>query len=110
MLDNILTIIAGLAGLGGLISILVNLLKSVGIIKDGQAEVWFQSINLLIFVAVSAVYFLQLEIDWTQVDDWLHLFAFFLTYIVQILGGKLTYDTVKGTPIIGFSYSKLKEE
>ena len=45
MLENILMIIAGLAGLGAFVSILINVLKKIGIIKDGQSEQWYQGIN-----------------------------------------------------------------
>lgn len=109
MLEEILTIIAGLAGLGGFISILVNVLKQLKIIQDGQAEIWFQIFNLVVFIAVAVVYFLRVEIDWSMVDEWLNLFTFLLGYIVQILGGKLMHETIKGTPVIGYSYSVQEE-
>lgn len=109
MLEEILAIIAGLAGLGGFISILVNVLKQLKIVKDGQAEIWFQIFNLVVFVAVAVVYFLQIEIDWNIVDEWLKLFTFLLGYVIQILGGKLMHETIKGTPVIGYSYSVQRE-
>lgn len=109
MLDNILLIIAGLAGLGAFISIFVNVLKKFGLVKEGQGEIWFQSINLVVFLAVSVVYFMKIEIDWTEVDEWLKLVTFLLGYIVQITGGEVMYKSIKGTPVVGFSYS-IQEE
>lgn len=110
MLDDILLLIAGLAGLGGFISVLVNLLKAVGIVKDGTSEKWFQILNLLAFVGVMVVYLLQIQMDWGKLDDWLILLSALIGYVVQILGGQLTYQTIGGkAPVIGFSFSKRED-
>lgn len=110
MLDDILLLIAGLAGLGGFISVLVNLLKLVGIVKDGTSEKWFQILNLVAFVAVMVIYLMQIQMDWVKVDDWLILLSGLLGYVVQILGGQLTYQTIGGkAPVIGFSFSKRED-
>lgn len=110
MLDDILLLIAGLAGLGGFISVLVNLLKLVGIVKDGTSEKWFQILNLLAFVGVMVVYLLQIQMDWGKLDDWLILLSALIGYVVQILGGQLTYQTIGGkAPVIGFSFSKRED-
>ena len=105
MLDDILILIAGLSGLGGLISVIVNILKQVGVVKDGTSETWFQILNLIAFVGVAVVYFLKLPLDWGQVDSWLILISAFLGYVAQILGGKLTYKTIGGkAPVIGYLF------
>jgi hypothetical protein len=106
MLENILMIIAGLAGLGAFVSILISVLKKIGIIKDGQSEQWYQAISLVVFLAVTIVYFLKVPIIWSEVNEWLKLLTFVLGYVIQILGGQLTYNTIKGTPLLGFSYEK----
>ena len=105
MSDGILLIIAGLAGLGGFISVLINLLKIIKVVKDGTAEKWFQGISLSVFLAVAVFYILKVPVDWTNVDDWLKLFSLVLGFVIEMLGGQLTYKTIKGTPIVGFSYS-----
>ena len=38
MLEEILAIIAGMAGLGAFVSMLINLLKAIGLVQDGQAD------------------------------------------------------------------------
>jgi uncharacterized membrane protein len=106
MLENILMIIAGLAGLGAFVSILISVLKKIGVIKDGQSEQWYQGISLFVFLAVTVVYFLKVPIVWSDVNEWLKLLTFILGYVIQILGGQLTYNTIKGTPLLGFSYEK----
>jgi hypothetical protein len=109
MLENILMIVAGLAGLGAFVSILISVLKKIGVIKDGQSEQWYQGISLFVFLAVTVVYFLKVPIVWSDVNEWLKLLTFILGYVIQILGGQLTYNTIKGTPLLGFSYEKNAE-
>lgn len=109
MLEDIMLIIAGLAGLGGFVSIVINILKKVGVIKDGQAEQWYQGISLVVFLAVAVVYFIKVPVDWTQVNEWLRLLTAVLGYVIQLLGGKVTYAVTAGTPLIGFSYTKQAE-
>jgi uncharacterized membrane protein len=106
MLENILMIVAGLAGLGAFVSIFISVLKKIGVIKDGQSEQWYQGISLFVFLAVTVVYFLKVPIVWSDVNEWLKLLTFILGYVIQILGGQLTYSTIKGTPLFGFSYEK----
>ncbi len=106
MVTEILAIIAGLTALGAVISMLVNVLKMVGVVKDGQAELWVQGANLLVFVAVAVVYFLKTPVDWSHVNGILELIGVVLGYLVQLLGSKITYPLVKHTPVIGYSHSK----
>ena len=106
MLEEIMLLLAGLAGLGGLISVLVNLLKAIGVVKDGTSERWVQGFNLLAFVAVAIVYFTKIQVDWAQIDGWLEVLATFIGFVVQLFGSKVTYAVTRGAPVVGFSYSK----
>lgn len=105
MVTEILAIIAGLTALGAVVSMLINVLKLFGIIKDGQSEKWVQLANLVVFVIVAVIYFMKSPIDWGQVNQGLEVAAVILGYLVQILGSKITYPLVKHTPVIGFTYS-----
>ena len=106
MLEDILRLLAGLAGLGGLISVLVNLLKAIGLVKDGTSEQWVQGFNLVAFIAVAVVYFMKVQVDSGQIDGWLGVLATFIGFVVQLFGSKVTYAVTRGAPVIGFSYSK----
>ena len=111
MLDEILKIIAGMAGVGAFTSMLINLLKVAGLVKDGQGDKAFKIADLVIFVIVAIIYLTKTPIDWAQVDEWLVLLTALLGYVVSVFSGEFTHDTIKGTPLIGYSYSekKLKE-
>ena len=106
MLEEILMIIAGMAGLGAFVSMLINLLKAIGLVKDGQSEKAFKIADLVVFVVVMVLYLTRMPIDWAQVDQWLILLTALLGYVVSVLGGQLTHSTIKGTPLIGYSYSE----
>jgi hypothetical protein len=105
MTADVLGLLAGLAGLGGLISVLINILKTVGVVQDGTAPQWVQGFNLVAFVAVSIVYFLNVQVDWMWIDGILVFATTFLGFVVQLLGSEATYSVIKGIPIIGYSHS-----
>jgi len=109
MAEQIATIIASLGALGGVISMLVNVLKSFGVIKDDQSEKWVGIINLIVYIIVAVIFFLNVPADWAQVNGYLEVAAVILGYLVQILGSKLAYPLLKGTPAIGYSYSLEKD-
>ena len=48
MLEEIVMIIAGMAGLGAFTSMLINLLKAIGLIKDGQGDKAFKIADLIV--------------------------------------------------------------
>lgn len=109
MTENIFLLIAGLAGLGAFISMLVNVLKIIGVVKENQGEVWFQSISLVVFIAVTIVYLWGIPINWGEVDSWLVLLTTILGFVFEILAGRLTHSVIRGTPIIGYSFGKEEE-
>jgi hypothetical protein len=109
IVSQIVAIIASLASLGGLISVIVNILKRVGVIKDGTSDMWYQGINLVVFIAVAIVYFLKTPVDWGNIDGYLKLLGTVLGFVIQMLGGQVTYTVIKGTPLIGFSFEKAKQ-
>jgi len=108
MLEEILAIIAGMAGLGAFVSMLINLLKAIGLVQDGQADKAFKVADLIVFVAVMVVYLVKVQVDWAQVDEWLVLLTALLGYVVSVFSGEFTHETIKGTPLIGYSYSEKK--
>lgn len=104
MAEEILTIIAGLTALGAVVSMLINVLKAFGVIKDGESEKWVQGANLIVFVAVAVVYFIAKPVDWGIVNGWLEIAVVILGYLVQIMGSKIAYPLVKHTPVIGYTF------
>ncbi len=103
--DSVLAILAGLGGLGTLVSMLVNILKSFGVVHDGSSDKWIQGINLGAFVAVSLVLFFNVPVDWGTVDAVIMFLVTLLGFVVQLFGSKFSYQVTRGIPLIGFSYN-----
>jgi len=110
MAQEILAIIAGLAALGTMISLVVNVLKYFKVVKDGDAEKWVQGLNLGAFVIVAIVYFLNVDPDWGKINGYIEVAVVILGYLVQILGSKVAYPLIKNTPVIGYSYTEQKKK
>lgn len=109
MFENILLEVGALVGFAALVSLVVNVLKVFGVVKDGTADKWVAGINL---VGVLALYVTRLflpDFDPAPIDSNLKeiatVGAYLLSYITMLLGSKLTYVAVKGLPVIGKSNS-----
>ena len=87
-LDLILALVAGLAGLPVLFSLLIDILKYFKVVQDGQAGKWSAALNLigLIGVAIVVNFFPNLNIS--EVDTQLLEIGKFATlvfvYVIQI--------------------------
>ena len=107
MFEQILTIFGTLAGFAALVSVLVNVLKSVGVVKDGTADKWVASFNLVGVVALFTVMLINPEFNPIAIDSVLSQIAvfgaFLFSTISTILGSKVTYLAIKGLPLVGTS-------
>lgn len=103
---DILAIIAILAGAGSFVSMLVSVLKLIGVIKDGSSGKIVKIFDLILFVAIAVVYFLKVAVDWGTVNAYFILAAYVLGLVGQIFSSEVTYQALKGTPVIGFSFNE----
>jgi hypothetical protein len=110
MYEEIGLIIAGLTGLGGFISILVNLLKQFGVVQEGDSDKWFKGLNVATFIAVSIVYYANFQFNWLMLDDWLTVLASLLGLIAQLVGGQVAYKVLRGAPVVGYSFTLAQGE
>lgn len=98
----------GLMGVAALIAMLINLLKMVGVIKDGDAQKWSAGLNLAALIAFIVLRTFYPAIDIAGLDEAAQavatIGAVVLTYLAQILGAGISYKIVRGLPGIGFSH------
>jgi len=104
-LGDILAIIGILAASGALVSMIVSVLKLAGIIKDGDSGKAAKIIDLVLFVVVAVIYFLKIEVNWSTVNAYFILAAYVLGLVVQIFSSEVAYKALKGTPVIGYTFS-----
>lgn len=112
MFESILLEFVGLLGFAAFVSLLINVLKWAGVVKDGTADKWVAGFNL---VGVLALYITRLFVpnfDPLSIDSALAEAAvvggYIFTFVVMVFGSKLTYAAVRGLPIIGKSNSPTK--
>lgn len=105
-LGDITAILAILAASGTLVSMIVSILKLFGVIKDGDSGKVAKILDLLLFVAVAVIYFLKITVDWSTINAYFILAAYVLGLVVQIFASEVTYKALKGTPVVGYSFSE----
>jgi hypothetical protein len=108
---NALLVAAGsLVGWGALIAVFVNIGKTLKFVTDGTAPIWVTGGNLLGMALLFIVKLIKPDLDVGQVDQMAGalsvMLGAILQFITMIASSKLTYMAVKGTPLIGKSYSK----
>lgn len=110
MLDQLLAQLAALGGLAVLIAWLVNLLKIVGIVKDGTAQTWTAGFNLVALALLWAARIWYPGLDVEGLDEALQAVLVValpvLNWLVSLLISKLTHAAFRDVPWIGKSYSK----
>ena len=108
-IKQIVSTAASLVGFGALISILVNIAKTVGWIKNDQATLWVVGGNLALILAVYVLQFFGQVDILTVLDAQVGTFAGILVmtsgFVLQVLSSKATHYALKGTPLVGKSFT-----
>ncbi len=95
-LDVVLTIAGSMLGAQALISLLIDVLKYVGVIGDGNAGKWSAGLNLLGLAGIAVALGLNPAFNFPKLDAQLVIIAQFGTllfgYVVQMAG---TYNVHK---------------
>lgn len=110
VLFDILTVVGGLVGFGVLVSAVVGLGKSLGLITDGSAGQWVTGANLLAVIAVFIAHVGGFSYDLAQIDQVLKLvgdaLVAFTELFIALGGSKLFYSLTRGKiPVIGKTFS-----
>ena len=108
-MEELLAQWAALVGIAALISVLINVLKLAGVVKDGDAPTWSAGLNLAGLVGLLLLKIFRPEIDLAAIDRQAAALAevsiVLIGYITQLLSSKLTHLAIKQVPVIGASYS-----
>jgi len=109
MFDQVLIEFGALVGFAALVSVIVNILKVVGVVQDGTADKWVAGFDLAGVIALLVIRIWFPDIQITPIDNAMGQVAvvgsYILSYVVMLLGSKLTYVATKGLPLIGKSNS-----
>lgn len=109
MIEQVIVEVAALVGFAALVSVLVNIGKFFGVIKDGDADKWVAGANLIGVIALYVTRKFVPGFDPGVIDKTLAEIAsvtgFVLSYLLMLFGSKFTYKQIKGLPVIGKSFS-----
>jgi hypothetical protein len=114
-IGNLVTQFVALAGIAALISVVVNLLKVAGVVKDGQSEYYVVGLNLLGLVVLFVFHVFQPSaINLPGWDATAASIAQILTIVLGFIGqlgvSRVSYAATKGMPIIGKSFAVAKKK
>ena len=106
-LPQLLNTLLSLGGFGALVGVIINVLKTVGLIKDGQATNYATGLNLLLLIALFVGKVMGFDVAGLdgvagQVAD---TGIAILNLLVMVGGSRLFHVTLKGVPVVGRSYS-----
>ncbi len=108
-MEELIAQYGGLVGVAAVVGLLVNVLKSAGVVQDGQAQTWSAGFNLVGMAGMLALKVFQPDFDFAGMDaqaaQFASVAAVVVGYILQLLSSKATNSAVRGVPIVGKSFS-----
>lgn len=110
LFNDILVQFGLMMGFAAVVSLLVNVGKKFGIVKDGTADKWVAGFNLIGVVALYVARLVVPDFNPIVVDNALGEVAliggYIFGFVAMLVDSKVTYFASKGLPVIGTSYSK----
>lgn len=103
---------ASLIGVSKLIAAVINLLKTIGVVKDGTSAKWAAALNLLAFLTLVLLGVFRPDLTMELLDGYAGQIAaillFVLGFISQIVGSQSAHIALSNArvPLIGKSFSK----
>lgn len=108
-ITQLVMIVLAVGGFGALVSAGVNVLKVLGLVKDGDAPTWITGFDLLGVVLLYLATAFKLPFDLEIIGAQMSIIAQFLVALGQLIvafgGSKLFYAMARGSPLIGKSHS-----
>ena len=113
MFETIAVQFAALTGFAALIAVIVNILKFFNIVKEDEAKLWVMGLNVLGILVMYGFRIFYPAYDFATLDPLMLEIAtvssFILAFLVQIGMSTLTHLLIRGTPVIGTSFSYTRE-
>jgi hypothetical protein len=109
---NLVNTLLAMGGFASLVAIVINVLKAVKVVKDGQAGLWSAGLNLggLILLYVLKIYDPEFDTDVinTHMAQIAEILSLVFAYVMQFFITKTTHGVLSDgkAPVIGKSFSK----
>lgn len=112
VIQSLLVIGSALVGLPALITVVINILKAINIVKDGDAQKWSLVLNLVGIYALMTWKVLDPTANIQVADESIaaiaKLIGVFAQLFIQTKVSGAFQNTIRGIPIVGKSYSDEK--
>lgn len=109
MFEKTLVEFAALLGFATLVPVIINILKTFGVVKEDTAQTWSAGINLIGLLALYGLRLFRPELSVEGIDAVFLEVATVGTYILGFMSqlgiSKLTHTILRGTAVIGKSFS-----
>lgn len=109
-LDQVVAILAQMAGVAAFGVVLINILKRFGVVKDGSAGLATKVYNFAAFALIWALATFAPDFDLWIIDDIANAFASIGGLVLVLIPvsskfGAWLYGGIKGVPVVGYSHS-----
>lgn len=98
-----------LVGIAALITVLVNIGKSVGLVTDGEATRWVAGLNILGMVVLILLKIFQPQWAVLYLDSVAGVIAQVMIilsgFALQLVTSYLTHQSIRGVPVVGKSFT-----
>ncbi len=100
-----------LGGFAAIVAIVINVLKAIGVVKDGTAGTWAAGFNLVGLITLYLLKIFAPEVDISGVDAHLsqlaEIFSLIFSYVIQNWVSQGTHKVLSNgnVPVIGTSYN-----
>ena len=114
-LNSLVVFFGSLAGVGSFIAVLINIGKTVGLVKEGQAQAYSLGMNLAGLMILFVVGIVKPDVNIQGMDAQMgavgSVLMIIFSFAWQLYSSKFAHDNIlKGTPIIGASFTLLDEQ
>jgi len=108
-ITSIFTQFAALSGVSALIAAVINILKTLSIVKDGEAQIYSLLLNFLALAGLIGLNLFSPQTDIAaldiQAEKLAELLLIVFAYTTQLGISKLSHKIFKSAPFIGKSYT-----
>jgi len=104
-LFTLLSKYAALAGVAAFVTVLVNVLKALHVVKDGASDKWALGLNTVFFTVFVFLGLFKAPIEQNAIDEIARVAAAVLGLILQWITSPLVHSKLVGLPLVGKSYS-----
>ena len=106
-IPQLLHTLLSLGGFGALIGVIINVAKTLGLVKDGQATNYATGLNLILLIGLFVGKVMGFDVAGLDgvAGEIANAGIAILQLLVMLGGSRLFHNTLRGVPVVGRSLS-----